>query len=262
MFTVQGAIWFGMTLSFLKVVQRTSATPIPPSVSACGLPTMGLALLVMVPVLYTDVNESWKLTARRQRVAIGIAGVTAELCCAAIAMCVWGFLPNGPGSAAPAFMVATSTWDHHRADSTSARSSHALRYDGYYVLSDWLETPNLHNRSFRRWRGGGCGKNCSGLAIRRRKICTMLPRRRLLVCFAYLTWIYRFSLFLGIAAIVYHFAVKALGVAMMAVEIGYFLIRPVVSWSSVVWWRRRLEIHLLQANHAVGDRRCRVSSQH
>jgi putative peptide zinc metalloprotease protein len=224
-----------MTLSFLKIVHELGHAY---TAKRFGLrvPTMGLALLVMVPVLYTDVNESWKLTARRQRVAIGIAGVTAELCCAAIAMCVWGFLPNGPVRSA-AFMVATSTW----ITTVLINLSPFMRYDGYYVLSDWLETPNLHTRAFAlaRW---WMREKMLGLGDAPPEDLPA-PRRRLLVFFAYLTWFYRFSLFLGIAAVIYHFAVKVVGVAMMAVEIGYFLVRPVVS-EFVVWWRRRSEIHI------------------
>jgi putative peptide zinc metalloprotease protein len=194
---------------------------------------MGLALLVMVPVLYTDVNESWKLTARHQRLAIGLAGVTAELCCAAIAMCAWGFLPNGPVRSA-AFLVATSTW----ITTVLINLSPFMRYDGYYVLSDWLETPNLHARAFAlaRW---WMREKLLGLGDAPPEDLPA-PRLRLLVFFAYLTWLYRFSLFLGIAAIVFHFAVKVIGVAMMIVEIGYFLVRPVLA-EFLIWWRRRSE---------------------
>src|SRR5207237_3760403 len=68
-------------------------------------------------------------------------------------------------------------------------------------------------------------------------------RRRLLVLFAFLTWAYRFALFLGIAAIVYHFAVKILGIAMMMVEVGYFVVMPMVR-EVLTWWHRRADIHL------------------
>jgi putative peptide zinc metalloprotease protein len=66
-------------------------------------------------------------------------------------------------------------------------------------------------------------------------------RRRLLVLFAFLTWAYRFLLFLGIAVIVYHFAVKILGIAMMIVEVGYFVAMPVIK-EALTWWRRRADI--------------------
>ena len=235
MFTVQGAIWFALTLGFLKVVHELGHAY---TAKRFGLrvPTMGIALLVMVPVLYTDVNESWKLTARRQRIGIGIAGVTAELCCAAMAMCAWGFLPNGPVRSA-AFLVATSTW----ITTVLINLSPFMRYDGYYVLSDLLETPNLHTRAFAlaRW---WMREILLGLGDEPPEDLPA-PRRRLLVFFAFLTWLYRFSLFLGIAAIVYHFAVKVLGVAMMAVELGFFLIRPVVS-EVLVCWRRRADLRV------------------
>ena len=53
-------------------------------------------------------------------------------------------------------------------------------------------------------------------------------RRRFLVGYAIAVWVYRFVLFLTIALIVYHFFFKALGIVLMVVEIGYFIVRPVV----------------------------------
>jgi len=68
MFTLEGAVWFALTLGCLKVVHELGHAYTAKRFG-CRVPTMGLALLVMVPVLYTDVNDSWKLTARRQRLA-------------------------------------------------------------------------------------------------------------------------------------------------------------------------------------------------
>jgi putative peptide zinc metalloprotease protein len=235
MFTIAGTIWFALTLSCLKAIHEFGHAY---TAKRFGLrvPTVGIALLVMVPVLYTDVNESWKLTSRRQRIAIGVAGVTAELCCAAIAMCAWGFLPNGPARSA-AFLVATSTW----ITTVLINLSPFMRYDGYYVLSDWLETPNLHARSFAlaRW---WIRETMLGLGDAPPEDLPN-PRRRLLVVFAFLTWLYRFSLFLGIAAVIFHFMVKVVGIAMMMVEVGYFLVRPIAS-ELRTWWRRRADIRL------------------
>lgn len=228
--TVQGAIAFAITLGFLKVVHELGHA-FTAKRFGCRVPTMGVALLVLVPVLYTDVNESWKLTGRKQRLAIGVAGVTAELCCAAIAMCAWGFLPAGPARST-AFLVATSTW----VTTVLINMSPFMRYDGYYVLSDWLEMPNLHHRAFAlgRW---WLREKLLGLGDPPPE---ELPPGRLhfLVLFAFVTWLYRFTIFLGIAVLVYHFVIKALGIAMMVVEVGFFLARPIVmeAWA---WWKRR-----------------------
>jgi putative peptide zinc metalloprotease protein len=235
MFSVQGAVDFGITLGCLKGLHELGHAYTAKRFG-CRVPTMGLALLVMVPVLYTDVNDAWKLSSRRQRLAIGLAGVTTELACAAFATFAWGSLQNGPARSV-AFLVATSTW----LTTVLINASPFMRYDGYYVLSDWLEVPNLHTRAFAlaQW---SLRETLLGLGD---PVPEDMPphRRRLLVVFAFLTWVYRFSLFLGIAAIVYHFAVKILGIAMMAVEVGYFVIMPVVR-EALTWWRRRADIHL------------------
>jgi putative peptide zinc metalloprotease protein len=234
LFSVQGAIGFAITLGCMKALHELGHAYTAKRFG-CRVPTMGLALLVMVPVLYTDVNDAWKLPSRRQRLAIGLAGVTTELGCAALAIFAWGSLPNGPARSV-AFLVATTTW----LTTVLLNASPFMRYDGYYVLSDWLETPNLHTRAFAlaQW---WLRETLLGLGD---PVPEEMPplRRRLLVVFAFLTWVYRFTLFLGIAAIVYHFAVKILGIAMMVVEVGYFLAMPVVR-EALTWWRRRADIH-------------------
>jgi putative peptide zinc metalloprotease protein len=235
LFSVQGAIGFAVTLAGMKGLHELGHAYTAKRFG-CRVPTMGLALLVMVPVLYTDVNDAWKLPSRRQRLAIGLAGVATELGCAALALLAWDLLPNGPARSV-AFLVATSIW----LTTVLLNASPFMRYDGYYVLSDWLEIPNLHSRAFAlaQW---WLRETLLGLGD---EVPEVMPphRRRLLVLFAFLTWAYRFALFLGIAAIVYHFAVKILGIAMMIVEIGYFVVMPVVR-EMLTWWARRADIHL------------------
>lgn len=233
LFSVAGAVSFGITIMCLKVIHELGHAYTAKRFG-CKVPNMGVALLVMVPVLYTDVNESWKLTSRRQRLAVGIAGVTAELCCAAIALCAWGFLPEGPAHSV-AFLVATTTW----VTTVLLNLSPFMRFDGYYVLSDWLEIPNLHARSFAlaRW---WLRETLFGFGD---SVPEEFPpgRHKFLIAFALVTWFYRFTLFIGIALIVYHFTFKVIGVAMMIVEVGFFLVRPIAA-EMLVWLRRRGEL--------------------
>lgn len=228
--TLQGAVWFAVTLACLKVVHEFGHA-FTAKRFGCRIPSMGVALLVLVPVLYTDVNEAWKLNARRPRLAIALAGVTAELACAAVALCAWGFLPDGTARSV-AFLVATSTW----LATVLLNLSPFMRFDGYYVLSDWLETPNLHGRSFalaqwwmREKLFGFGDAPPEDLPTR---------RRRFLVAFGFATWIYRFVLFIGIAVVVYHFAFKLAGIVMMVLEVGYFIVRP-IALEAKAWWTRR-----------------------
>ena len=191
----------------------------------CRVPSMGIALLVLWPVLYTDVTETWKLVSRRQRLAVGLAGVTAELVFAVFATLAWSFLPDGPVRGA-AFILATTSW----IATLLLNLSPFMRFDGYFVLSDWLEMPNLHARAFAiaRWwlreRLFGLGEPPP----------EELPpgRRRFLIVFSFATWFYRVTVFLGIAVLVYHFAIKALGIL-------WAPSRSATSWSGRYGWRCR-----------------------
>nr|VFK41311.1 MAG: putative peptide zinc metalloprotease protein [Candidatus Kentron sp. SD]VFK47280.1 MAG: putative peptide zinc metalloprotease protein [Candidatus Kentron sp. SD] len=195
----------------------------------CHVPTMGVAFLVLWPMPYTDVTESWKLPARRQRMIIGAAGMMAEISLAAYATLAWSFLPQG-GMREAAFALAAVAW----ISSLAINLLPFLRFDGYYLLSDWLETPNLHQRSFAlgRW---WLREALFGLGEAPPE---PLPVRRVrfLVFFAFLVWIYRLFLFLGIAILVYHFFIKIVGVALFAIEIGWFILRPIAreikAWSA------------------------------
>src|SRR5262249_46703461 len=183
---------------------------------------MGVAFLVLWPVAYTDTNEVWKLADRRRRLAVAAAGVTTELVIAAWATLAWSLLPEGAPKAA-AFLLATTTWIM----TLAVNASPFMRFDGYFLLSDWLDMPNLHARAFAlaRWD------------LRERLFALgeappeRFPRARHagLIAFAWATWAYRLALFLGIAVLVYHFSVKALGIALFAVEIGWVVAPPV--WS-------------------------------
>lgn len=228
-----GFIGLGLALSFSKVLHEFGHA-LTATRYGCKVPSMGVAFLVMWPVLYTDVNEAWKLPARRQRLRIAGAGIATELGLAVLATFLWSFLPEGPAKVA-AFMLATSTW----LITLAINASPFMRFDGYFLLCDWLGIDNLHARAFAfgRWW------------LRETLFALGAPppeaaspgRQRFLVAFAYATWAYRLVLFLGIALLVYHFFFKLLGLFLMLVELGWFIARPVAREGGV-WWKQRKAI--------------------
>jgi putative peptide zinc metalloprotease protein len=196
----------------------------------CRVPAMGLAFLVMWPVAYTDTNETWRLTNRLQRLQVASAGIVTELMIAAWATLAWALLPDGALRSA-AFVLATISW----VATLAINASPFMRFDGYFILSDWLDWPNLHERSFAlaRWKlrewlfalGDEPPEHVSR------------QQRAALIAFAWATWIYRLVLFLGIALLVYHFFFKLLGVILFVVEILWFVLWPIRR--EVQAWRAR-----------------------
>lgn len=202
----------------------------------CRVPSMGIAFLVMAPMLYTDTNEAWKLSSRRQRLIISSAGILSETVLAICATLAWVFLPDSAPRAA-AFFFATTAWTM----TLAVNASPFMRFDGYFILSDILGMHNLHPRSFAfgtwwlRERLFGFGDPSPEQAAP--------VMRRFFITFAFAVWLYRLVVFLGIALLVYHFFFKALGVILFAVEIGWFLVLPVAR-EMKNWLKRRTDMKL------------------
>lgn len=218
MLTWQGMLAYGVTLVVVKILHELGHG-LTAKRFGCRVPTMGIALLVLWPVAYTDTNEVWKLNRRDQRLKVAGAGIATELSIAAWATLAWSWLPEGlPKSVA--FLLSTTTW----VSTVVINASPFMRFDGYFLLSDYLQLPNLHGRAFAlaRWD------------LRERLFALREPpperfARRLhngLILFAWATWIYRLVVFLGIAVLVYHFFIKAVGIFLFLVEIGWFVLRP------------------------------------
>ena len=229
----QAFIGIGLALSFAKILHELGHA-LTAHYYGCRVPTMGVAFLVLFPVLYTDTNDSWKLPSQRARLHIASAGMLAELVLACCATLLWSFLPEGHLKTG-VFLLATSTW----VITLLINASPFMRFDGYFLLADYLNMPNLHDRAFAlgKWwlREKLFGFNDP--------VPEHFPpkRHRFLVAFAFGTAIYRAFLFLSIAFLVYHIFFKVLGIILMLVELAWFLGVP-VQREIKVWWQRRADI--------------------
>ncbi len=232
-FSLPGILTFALSLFFAKIAHELGHA-YTAKYYGLKVPTIGVAFIVLWPILYTDTTDAWKLTSHRQRLWIGAAGILTELGLAALATLAWSFLPDGPARSA-VFMLATATW----LLTLFINLNPFMRFDGYYLLSDLLGMSNLQERAFAlaRWR-------------LREWIFAFgdpppeyfpAPRRRLLLFYAYATWIYRFFLFLGIALLVYALFFKLAGIVLMVIELIFFIARPIYREFSY-WLKRRMDM--------------------
>lgn len=227
-FSLNGMLAYGCALFGVKLLHELGHA-FAAKRYGCRVPAMGIAFLVLWPVAYTDTNEVWKLSDKRQRLSVAMAGVATELIIAVWATLLWAFLPEGSIKSI-AFILATLTW----VTTLIVNVSPFMRFDGYFVLSDWLDIPNLHQRSFAlaRW----------DLRERLFKLRSDPPEffsktmQRGLIAFAWIVWIYRLVVFLGIAVLVYHFFIKAVGIFLFLVEIVWFILLPL--WKEVQAWHQ------------------------
>jgi putative peptide zinc metalloprotease protein len=103
---------------------------------------LGAMLLVFTPALYCNVSDSWMLPNKWARAAIGAAGMYVELVLASIATFVWWF--SSPGMVNH---IALSVMFICSVSTVVFNGNPLLRFDGYYILMDLLEIPNLQQKA-------------------------------------------------------------------------------------------------------------------
>jgi putative peptide zinc metalloprotease protein len=104
--------------------------------------TMGLMFMIFTPLPYMDATSSWGFRSRWQRAFVGAAGMLAELFVASLAAIYWAVSGTGAlHSLAYNIMFVASV------STLLFNANPLLRLDGYYILSDLLDIPNLHIRS-------------------------------------------------------------------------------------------------------------------
>ncbi|MCM8594075.1 PqqD family peptide modification chaperone [Accumulibacter sp.] len=108
---------------------------------------MGLMLLVLAPVPYVDATASGAFRSKWRRAFVGAAGMLVELFLAGIAMIVWALVEPGLVRSIAFNVVLVGG-----ASTLLFNGNPLLRYDGYYVLSDLIEIPNLGGRSNQYWQ--------------------------------------------------------------------------------------------------------------
>jgi len=194
------------------------------------VPHMGLAFIVLYPIFYTEATGAWRITDKRARINIGLAGVMVELYIAAIALIAWHFSEPGLGQ-----MIAFSTVAISLIGSLFINLNPLMRFDGYYILSDATDIENMHSTAIDYARHS-MRKNVLGLHDN-------LPHdyptktANLLTYFGFAILIYRFFLFLGIAVLVYALFFKPLGLILMAFELVWFIALPIAK-ELKIWLER------------------------
>ncbi|MEN8679750.1 MAG: peptidase M50 [Akkermansiaceae bacterium] len=106
------------------------------------VPEMGVMLLVFNPLPYVDASSCYAFARKYQRVIVGIAGMAVELFIAAVAVKIWADGADGVASRVAYNVAITAS-----IGALLFNLNPLLRFDGYHILCDLLETPNLQGRS-------------------------------------------------------------------------------------------------------------------
>jgi putative peptide zinc metalloprotease protein len=159
---------------------------------------MGMLFLVLTPALYCDVTDSWLLPSKWKRIWISAAGIYVECFLASIATFVWWNTEPGLLNSlmlATMFICSVNT--------ILFNANPLLRYDGYYVMADWLEIPNLRIKST-QFFSYLFQEKVLGLEV---PVQSYMPRSRrfLFVTYAVCSYLYRWVVTFSILFFLYRF---------------------------------------------------------
>ena len=100
----------------------------------------GIIFVLFAPLAYVDVTCSWRFRSKWQRIFTATAGMYVEILIACLAAIVWR--QSSPGMLSQlAFNIATMAG----VNTLLFNANPLMRFDGYYILSDWVNLPNLYS---------------------------------------------------------------------------------------------------------------------
>lgn len=146
-FSAGDLFWIAVTSFVLKVIHEiahgVACKKFGGRVRSCGI-----LVLLLIPMPFVDVTSSWKFTNKWQRIFTSAAGMISEIFIAAIACLVWASSTPGPLQYHAGNVIITATLL-----TLLFNINPLMKFDGYYMLSDWLEIPNLATHG-RQWLKG------------------------------------------------------------------------------------------------------------
>lgn len=217
-------LWLAVTLSLTKVLHELGHG------IACRKfggrsHEMGVMLLLFMPCLYCNVTDSWMIPSRWRRAAVAAAGMYVELILASICTFLWWFSQPGLFNTLCLNIMFVGS-----VTTLLFNANPLMRYDGYYILSDLIEIPNLRQKAnavVQRWL-------LSGLLGIRQRPDPFLPHRHRIWFGAYslAAVAYRWLISITILGFLYQllesYQLKFLGQALILSGIYGLVVHPLI----------------------------------
>jgi len=193
---------------------------------------MGIMILVLTPCLYVNVSDSWLLPNKWHRIAIGAAGMCVEFFLAAVCTFIWWF--SEPGLL---HYMALNIMFISSVSTLLFNINPLLRFDGYFMLADYLEIPNMRPKAgklctakFNQWFLGMDPPDDP-----------FLPQRNqiLFAIFAVLAVCYRWVIMTSILFFLYtlfkHYELVIIAQLLAAMSLYSLLVAPIIKAIKFFW---------------------------
>lgn len=137
-------LWIAFTWMLLKLVHELAHSVVCRKFGG-RVSAFGFLLLLFIPMPFVDVTSSWKFDNKWKRILVSAAGMLTEIFIAAIACWIWVNSNPGPLQYHAGNVIITATLH-----TLLFNINPLMRFDGYYMMSDWMEISNLATQG-RNW---------------------------------------------------------------------------------------------------------------
>lgn len=230
-FNFQNLLYLWITIALTKLIHEFAHAYTAKSYGL-SVPEMGLAFLLFFPCMYCNTTDAWKLADRKQRMAISGAGIISEAVMAVFAAYVWYFTLPGMINSIAFYLMSLSF-----ISTLLFNGNPLMRFDGYFVLTDYLRMPNLAANSV---------KYLKYLFFNRALGITLVTnpasterQTRIFTTFGVALVIYRVFLYTGIIIGVYYKFDKMIGIVLAILAFGLFIVRPIYKGAGYILKQRR-----------------------
>ncbi|MFD1217587.1 zinc metalloprotease [Microbulbifer celer] len=178
--------------------------------------SIGVGLIALFPIMFSEITDAWRLP-RRARLHISAGGVLFEATLGVAAAATWCLLDDGSMRSLAFYLFTTSL-----ITTLLINANPLMKFDGYYLLSDFTGEKNLQQTAtstLRQWAWGVLVRQPTPPTNRRQK---------LLILFGIAGLLYRISVFMLISYAAYQLLFKAAGVLILLICVGLLLVVPSV----------------------------------
>ena len=233
-FNWQNILYLWITIALAKLIHEFAHAYVAKHFGL-RVPRMGLAFLIFFPCLYCDTTDAWQLADRKQRMAISAAGIIAEGAVAVLATYAWGFSRPGMFNSLAYYLMAVSF-----ISTILFNGNPLLKFDGYFILTDFLQMPNLASKSLAYVKYLFMNR-VLGISLVANPAVTAREAAMFFV-YGIASVAYRIFLYTAIVMGVYYRFNKLVGIVLALLAAAIFLVRPVVRGTRSLY-EKRMEIH-------------------
>jgi putative peptide zinc metalloprotease protein len=230
-FRLESLVYLWLTFGLVKVLHEFGHALCCKRMGA-EVQEMGVVVLFFFPTLYCNVSDSWLLPNKWKRIAVSAAGIYVELLLAAAATFVWWWTDSATMLHQGAFAVML----YCSVNTVVCNANPLMRFDGYHILADFLEAPNLAQQCQRALQSAFL--NWFGVETREVPP-TGLVSNRFLFSFGLASLVYRWYVTALALYFVYEFMkqhrVPVVGWALGAISLTALIGMPI--WQLLRWVR-------------------------